>query len=70
MRWVPIIFVVVVRAVTHRMNRVAEHGDVAFAPALQHRRSAVIEIPLLDDLLGSVVKAGVNLLRPAFELLS
>ena len=52
------------------MDCIAEHGDVAFAPALQHRRAAVVQISLLDDLLGSVVEAGVNLWRPAFELLS
>ena len=51
------------------MDGISEHGDVALAPALQQRRPAVVEISLLDDLLGGVVQTGVDLLRPAVELL-
>lgn len=51
------------------MDRVTEHGDVAFAPTLEHRGPPVVEISLLDDGFGSVVKTSVDLLRPSFELL-
>ena len=51
------------------MNRVAEHGDGPLGPTLQHRWPAVVEVPLLDDAFRSVAQAGVDLVRPASELL-
>ena len=53
----------------HRVDRITKHRNVTLRPALQNGRTAIVQVALLDDRLRGVLQTGVNLRRPALELL-